>query len=88
MCIRDSVCSGSSVSVQEIAERIIGMARHEMKLEVDEELFRPVEISEIFGDSSKLAEATQWTPVYPLEDTLKDLLEYWRAQVLIEPKAE
>ena len=83
-----NICSGSSISVQEIAERIIGMARHEMRLEVDKELFRPVEIPELFGDSSKLAETTQWAPVYPLEDTLRDLLEYWRAQVLIEPKAE
>ena len=83
-----NVCSGFAVSVQEIAERIIGMARHKMRLEVDETLFRPVEIPELFGDSSKLSIATQWEPIYPLEDTLRDLLEYWRAQVLIEPKAE
>ena len=83
-----NICSGSSISVQEIAERIIAMAKHEMKLEVDEELFRPVEIPELFGDFSKLAEITQWAPVYPLEETLSDLLEYWRAQVLTEPEAE
>ena len=58
-----------------------------MTLEVDEELFRPVEISELYGDHSKLSETTQWTPTYPLEETLRDLLEYWRAQVLLEQKA-
>jgi GDP-4-dehydro-6-deoxy-D-mannose reductase len=83
-----NVCSGVSISVQEIAEKIIGLAKHEMRLEVDEELFRPVEIPELLGDSSKLAETTRWAPVYPLEETLRDLLEYWRARVLLEPKAE
>lgn len=82
-----NVCSGSAISVQEIAEKIIEMARHEMTLEVDEELFRPVEISELYGDHSKLSETTQWAPTYPLEETLRDLLEYWRAQVLLEQKA-
>ncbi|CAI8318565.1 MAG: GDP-6-deoxy-D-mannose reductase [Acidimicrobiaceae bacterium] len=83
-----NVCSGSAVSVQEIAERIIGMAKYKMTLEVDERLFRPVEIPELFGDFSKLAKTTQWAPIYPLEETLRDLIEYWRAQVLIEQKAD
>ena len=59
-----------------------------MKFEIDEMLFRPVEVEELFGDSSKLAKTTGWSPKYPIEKTLNDLLEYWRLQVLLERQAQ
>ena len=83
-----NVCSGSATSIKEIAEKIIEMAEHEMKFEIDEMLFRPVEVEELFGDSSKLAKTTGWSPKYPMEKTLNDLLEYWRLQVLLERQAQ
>ena len=49
-------------SNKENAEKIIEMAEHEMKFEIDEMLFRPVEVEELFGDSSKLAKTTGWSP--------------------------
>ena len=83
-----TVCSGSATSVKDIAENIIDLAEHEMEFEIDEKLFRPVEVEELFGDSTKLIETTGWKPEFSLEDTLNDLLEFWRVQVLLERQAE
>ena len=83
-----NVCSGSATSVKNIAEKIVDLAEHEMEFEIDEKLFRPVEVEELFGDSTKLIEATGWKPKFSLEDTLNDLLEFWRVQVLLERQAE
>ena len=59
-----------------------------VEFEIDEKLFRPVEVEELFGDSTKLIETTGWKPEFSLEDTLNDLLEFWRVQVLLERQAE
>ena len=35
----------------------------------------------VVGDGSKLARETGWTPRIPIERTLADLLDWWRARV-------
>ena len=75
-----NVCSGVSRRVGDLAERLVALARHPMRLEVDDRLLRPVEVAETRGDPSKLRQATGWRPEVPLEKTLDDLLEYWRSQ--------
>ncbi len=75
-----NVCSGTSRRVADLAERLLSRARRRMHTEVDEDLLRPVEATEMRGDPTKLREATGWQPRVPLEQTLDDLLDYWRSQ--------
>lgn len=76
-----NVCSGTAVSVEEIAERLLAMARRPMRLVIDAELKRPVDIPVLVGDSTKLAEATGWAPTIDLATTLADVLTDWRNRV-------
>jgi GDP-4-dehydro-6-deoxy-D-mannose reductase len=76
-----NVCSGHAVAVQEIAEQLLGMARHPMHLVTDPDLQRPVDIPVLVGDNSKLAATTGWSPTIPLETTLADVLADWRARL-------
>ena len=73
-----NVCRGVAVGVGELAEALIARARRPMRLAVDDELMRPVDVAETRGDPSKLHDATGWRPEVPLEQTLDDLLDYWR----------
>ncbi len=73
-----NVCSGFSIAVGDLAERLVAGAHHRMRLEIDEKLLRPVEVAEMRGDPSKLVEATGWHPQIPLSTTVSDLLDYWR----------
>ena len=75
-----NVCSGAARGVGELAERLVARARHPMRLEVDDDLLRPVEVAEMRGDPSKLHQATGWQPEVPLDQTLDDLLADWRAR--------
>ena len=75
-----NVCSGAARAVGELAERLVARARHPMRLEVDDDLLRPVEVAEMRGDPSKLHQATGWQPEVPLDQTLDDLLAHWRAR--------
>lgn len=74
-----NVCRGSGVTVREVAETLTAHSRRSLRLEVDPDLVRPVEVPVLVGDSSKLAKATGWTPEIPLERTLADVLDEARS---------
>jgi GDP-4-dehydro-6-deoxy-D-mannose reductase len=76
-----NVCRGTAVSVRQIAEALLAMARRPMRLVTDRELQRPVDIPVLIGDNAALRAATGWEPTIPLERTLTDVLEDWRARL-------
>jgi GDP-4-dehydro-6-deoxy-D-mannose reductase len=76
-----NVCSGRAVAVQAIAEQLLCMAKHPMRLVSDPELQRPVDIPVLVGDNGKVAAATGWAPTIALETTLADVLADWRVRV-------
>ena len=76
-----NVCSGTSVSIGELADLLLNMADAPMRLVEDPDLLRPVELPELRGDASLLRRHTGWTPSTPLEQTLTDVLEDWRLRV-------
>ncbi len=75
-----NVCSGLDVSIREIADRLLGLAGTSLEFEVDPALVRPVEVPVLRGDPGRLAKATGWRPEVPLEQTLADVLAYWRRE--------
>ncbi len=76
-----NVCSGVDVAVSEVADHLIGRADRPMRIELDPERLRPVELPVLRGDCTKLREATGWKPELALADTLDDLLDWWRARI-------
>jgi GDP-4-dehydro-6-deoxy-D-mannose reductase len=52
-----------------------------MRLVPDPALQRPVDIPVLVGDNAALRAATGWRPTIPLERTLTDVLEDWRARL-------
>jgi GDP-4-dehydro-6-deoxy-D-mannose reductase len=76
-----NVCAGRAVSVQQLAEALLGLARHPMELKPDPALERPIDVPVLLGDYSKLRDATGWEPQIEIEQTLEDLLDDMRARV-------
>jgi GDP-4-dehydro-6-deoxy-D-mannose reductase len=70
-----NVCSGSGVSVREIADGLLSGATRSIRLVVDPELVRPVEVPRLVGSNARLRAATGWTPTIPLPQTLADVLQ-------------
>jgi GDP-4-dehydro-6-deoxy-D-mannose reductase len=73
-----NVCSGRDVSIRDIADGLLGLAGTSLEFETDPELVRPVEVPVLRGDPSRLQGATGWAPEIPLDQTLADVLGYWR----------
>ena len=76
-----NVCSGRDVAVEELARRLLSMATVELSLEVDPQRLRPVDVPVVRGDPAKLTGATGWQPRVPLDETLRDVLAYWRQEL-------
>lgn len=72
------VCTGVDRPVNELADTLISLASTPMHLEPDAALLRPVDLPILRGDNRKLRAATGWAPEVPIEQTLDDLLQYWR----------
>jgi GDP-4-dehydro-6-deoxy-D-mannose reductase len=70
-----NVCSGSGVSVREIAEQLVAAAHRPLRITVDPELVRPVDIPRLIGNGTRLREHTGWAPEYDLAETLATVLE-------------
>ncbi len=77
-----NVGSGHAVSIDDILHRILALSDKPIRIEVDERKLRPVDVPIIEADTSKLHEATGWQKIIPLEQTLRETLNYWRTKVL------
>jgi len=76
-----NVCTGTSVAVGEIAERLVGLANRPLRLVDDPALHRPVDVPDLRGDPTLLRLVTGWKPEVALDDTLADLLADWRRRL-------
>jgi nucleoside-diphosphate-sugar epimerase len=75
-----NVCSGVGHSVAEVADHLLGLARHAIELVPDPSLVRPVEVPRLVGDNTRVRQATGWAPAIPFEETLATILDRWRAE--------
>ena len=73
-----NVGSGKEIKVSEILEKLLKMSTKIIKVEIDKEKFRPVDVPIIVCDNRKIKEDTGWQPEISIDDTLKEILEYWR----------
>lgn len=76
-----NLASGRAIPVQHILDFYVSRSRAPLRVETDPARFRPVDVASVYGDSTKLRSLCGWTPSIPLETTLSDVLEYWRARV-------
>jgi GDP-4-dehydro-6-deoxy-D-mannose reductase len=76
-----NVCTGRDVSIREIAEGLLALAGTALELQTDPSLVREVEVPVLRGDAGRLSAATGWKPEIPLEQTLSDVLAYWRGHI-------
>ena len=75
------VASGAAISIRELLDKMLALSDKEILVEQAESKLRPSDIVALVGDATKLKKATGWQPEIPLEQTLKDILDYWRGRV-------
>ena len=73
-----NIATGNGIVIREMLERLIALANVEVKIETDPERLRPSDVEVLIGDASKFKADTGWEPRIPFDQTLRDLLDYWR----------
>ncbi|MDI6809229.1 MAG: GDP-mannose 4,6-dehydratase [Candidatus Eisenbacteria bacterium] len=73
-----NICSGRSFSIGEIVELFRSIAEVKISIKHDETRMRPSDVPILVGDYGKFQKLTGWKPVIPFEQTLRDLLDFWR----------
>ena len=73
-----NVCSGHAHRMRDLLDAIVSLARVTVAVQPDPDRFRPNDTSLLLGDPSLIRQATGWEPRVPIEQTLHDLLDYWR----------
>jgi GDP-4-dehydro-6-deoxy-D-mannose reductase len=76
-----NVCSGCALAIHEVLEMLVARARVPIRLQVDPGRFRPNDVPLLLGDPSRIRRELGWTPVIPIEQTIDDILGYWRGVI-------
>lgn len=76
-----NVCSGQAVSIGQILETLLRLSSHEITVEVDPGRLRTADVPRLVGSHRRFTNATGWEPMIPLEETLANLLDWWRKRV-------
>ncbi len=68
-------------TVKDILDVLFDAAGFRCEVEVDKARLRPIDADHQVPDCSRFKRATGWKPEIPFEQTMADLLAYWRGRV-------
>lgn len=73
-----NVGSGKAQEIRQILNLIIQYSKKEIRVEIDANKIRPVDVPIIEADITKINKLTGWKPEIPIEQTIQETLNYWR----------
>lgn len=76
-----NLASGIAITIRAMLDKLIALAKVEVKVETDPARLRPSDVEVLIGDYSKFHADTGWEPKIPFDQTLEDLLNYWRQRI-------
>ena len=76
-----NLCSGRAWAIQDILDFLLAQATVHPVVKEDPARFRPSDVPVLIGNASKVRTAVGWEPQIPFEQTLTDLLQFWRQRV-------
>jgi GDP-4-dehydro-6-deoxy-D-mannose reductase len=76
-----NVCSGRGLRIHDLLDVLLARAQVKVEIRVDKDRLRPSDVPAQVGDPSRLKALTGWEPRIPLEQSLGELLDDWRARV-------
>jgi len=78
-----NICSGKAISLKKILKTLIeeSAIKNNVKIEIDQTKLRKVNTQIRWGSNNKIKKEIGWRPDIPLDQSLYDLLEYWRQRI-------
>ncbi|RJR42353.1 MAG: SDR family oxidoreductase [Desulfobacteraceae bacterium] len=76
-----NIGSGTATSLRHVLDLLLTMSRTAISVKQDTGRMRPSDVPVLVADTSAFRKTTGWIPKIPLEQSLFDLLEYWRERL-------
>jgi GDP-4-dehydro-6-deoxy-D-mannose reductase len=76
-----NVCAGRATAIADILAGLSSHTELDVRQRTDPGKVRKHEVMEIRGSHELLTGCTGWEPEIPLDDTLRDTLDWWRSRV-------
>ncbi len=73
-----NVCTGSAITIRALLDKLIARAKVPVTIAVDPARLRPNDTPLLLGDPTRIRQTLGWMPAIPIDETIKDLLDYWR----------
>ena len=76
-----NIAAEKAWKIKDVLNMLIKLSNKEITIEEDSARMRPSDVELLIGDATKFKNKTGWKMEIPFEQTLQDLLDYWRARV-------
>jgi len=76
-----NIASGTAHQMSDLLTRLIAASRAKVRVVEDPDRLRPSDTPVIVGDATRLRTELGWAPQIPIDQTLSDTLDWWRAEV-------
>jgi len=73
-----NVCSGRAWRISDVLDELLHLSPVKVSVEADPARLRPTDASVLQGDASRARAELGWFPAIPIEQTLRDTLDWWR----------
>ena len=73
--------AGQAHSVRELLDVLVAASTANIEVVQDPERARPVDVPCVVADCTRMADHTGWQTLIPFQQSLHDVLDYWREQV-------
>lgn len=77
-----NICSGRAYTVREVAETLAAIGGVKITLQSLPKLQRSTDIPLLLGSAEKMCRDTGWQPEIPFQQTLADLLDWWKGKLV------
>ncbi len=79
-----NIGSGKAHTIQSVLDAFLSGSKVPVEVRQDPARMRPSDIPVLVCDATRFNQRTGWTPQIPFEQTLRDILDYWRERVRAE----
>jgi GDP-4-dehydro-6-deoxy-D-mannose reductase len=76
-----NIGSGRAVAIQEMLGMLLKFSHVPIRVQEDAERLRPSDTPIVYCEAQKFRAQTGWAPRISLEQSLRDVLDYWRSRV-------
>lgn len=76
----------TTMTVGKFLKKLISMAKVQIRTQLDPKLLRPADVTLQIPSVEKFIKKTGWKPIYSFEESITELLSYWREQAQKEKK--